>query len=246
MCMRGFAVGLPALVCVRCEEPPPFTRATRTPQQLTTPEPQNEVAPMLRTFTLLVVVLPLAHALATLPIRVLRPIPIPAPRAATYLCAEPTVPTSEDLEAALDNAHQAMQDALKARAKADELAQMPYFKKGDEEAKKQRLHEAREWGDKADALEQAAFEAKSTADLVLARINQHELEEAEAEELVLREELGAEEYEKMRTPSDLVYQELNGSEDRGGDINGIVSITMPTVLAVLALPALAAWMNQQF
>lgn len=167
----------------------------------------------------------------------------PMPQAALRMS---TVPTSADLENAMDVAHSAAEEALAARAKADELAMMPFFKKGEEEAKQQRLHDAREWGAKADELEQVALEARSTADSVLAQINQHEVEEAEAEEEVLREELGEEEYEKLRTPKDMVYQELNGSEDRGGDINGIVSITMPTVLAVLALPALAGWFNQQF
>ena len=137
----------------------------------------------------------------------------------------------------MDLAFRSREEALAARAKADELAMMPFFKKGEEEAKQQRLHDAREWGAKADELEQVALEARSTADSVLAQINQHEAE-AEAEQ-----ELGE---EKLRTPKDMVYQELNGSQDRGGDINGIVSITMPTVLAVLALPALAGWFNQQF
>ena len=149
-------------------------------------------------------------------------------------------PTGEDLDAAMDTAAKAEAEAIAARHKAKELAEMPFFKKTEQEMKEQRLRDAKEWREKADVLEQRAIEARSMADTVLAQINEQEEVEA-AEQATERDDA----YEAPSQPM-RVEHELNGSEDRGGDINGILSITAPTVLAVLALPALANWMNQQF
>ena len=167
----------------------------------------------------------------------------------TKMCSD-AVPTGEDLQNAMDEAQQVAEAAIAARAKADELAAMPYFKKTEQAEKQQRIADAQEWRLKADRLEEEAIEARARADGILQEINMEEIAEAEAQEQAMREELGyayEEEGEDMQTMMENEQAvNLNGSEDRGGDINGIVSITLPTVLAVLALPFLANWMNQQF
>ena len=141
------------------------------------------------------------------------------------------VPTGEELELLLDKASQAKDDAIHARAMADELAQMPYFKKGEEQAKKQRYDDAVEWAARAEHAEAVAHEAHLAAELTLARINEHEMA------------TGVVEPQEDQVHQVSVDIPLNGSEDRAGDINGILAITAPTVVAVLALPAIASWFN---
>ena len=46
-------------------------------------------------------------------------------------------PTGEDLDAAMDTAAKAEAEAIAARHKAKELAEMPFFKKTEQEAKQQ-------------------------------------------------------------------------------------------------------------
>ena len=147
--------------------------------------------------------------------------------------------TDSDLEKALDAAAQAKMEAHHARAKADELAAFPFFKKSEEGARQQRMKDANEWAETAKRLEAAAEEARAAAESTLEIINEQEAAEAAEAEEALRKELG-DAYEEPAPP---VVDSFNGSEDRGGDINGIVAITLPTVVACLALPALADWFN---
>ena len=181
-------------------------------------------------------------------LRLLRSAPTSPPRSAPARMATPqpssskAVPTDEDLESALNGAQELKAVARHAREMADELAQMPFFKKDEQEAKTQRYEDAKTWRLKAEEAELAAEEARAAAELMLATVNEREaIQEAEAEE-IRRQELG-DAYEEELTP----VESFNGGgdeEQRGADITGILSITMPTVVAVLALPALASWFNE--
>ena len=187
---------------------------------------------MLRSFLLFASAILPARSLVT---------PLLQPRLArrmsvTKMCSD-AVPTGEDLQNAMDEAQQFAEAAIAARAKADELAAMPYFKKTEQAEKQQRIADAQEWRLKADRLEEEAIEAalgqmaffrKSTWRRLLkqrrksrrcARVGYAYEEEGEDMPTMMENEQAV---------------NLNGSEDRGGDINGIVSITLPTVLAVLA------------
>ena len=158
--------------------------------------------------------------------------------------ADAGVPTDDELVHALERASRASDEAIAARTTADDLAMMPYFKKTEQEAKQQRIQDAHEWAAKAAELEAAAEEARATAQLALARVNEHEIEMAGTAAAHDKKPPVFEAGGDAASSAEVGFN--GGGENRGADIGGIVAITMPTVLIVLALPAIADWFNKGF
>jgi hypothetical protein len=147
-------------------------------------------------------------------------------------------PTVEELDVALLRARHTAEEASGARRSAEKLAEMPFFKKTEQDAREKWYEQATEAADEATRLEAIASEAHTEAEAMQAAFDEVAAEdaarEAQAFDAMRREELG-DEYDEVYASEE---PSLNGSDDRGFDIQAILGITAPTVLFVLALPAL--------